>query len=267
MVEWDPIRWGDSDRYFGPFTFSISETYRPIYVGILSGRSDDDDGLQPSLRVSAFGYTLIMRTPSIIKESRKKVYIKNHPDPESGWYWEVFEREYGFNYFENHLTINFGLQTHSSDTTQDWGIFLPWGEWRRIRSDLYDENGMLWAETEELSYPESSAVRNKCPKRSFVFKDYDGEEIVATTFIRELEFRRGIGWFKWLSLFCKSMIHRWLNVTFSKETGVKKGSWKGGIIEHSIQMSDNKELHESAFRRYCEENNMTFLHELSNPTN
>ena len=36
------------------------------------------------------------------------------------------------------------------------------------------------------------------------------------------------------------------------ETGREKGSWKGGTIGTSIEMLPG-ELHESAFRRYCDE--------------
>lgn len=34
--------------------------------------------------------------------------------------------------------------------------------------------------------------------------------------------------------------------------GPEKGSWKGGTIGHSIEMLPD-ELHEAAFRRYCDQ--------------
>lgn len=72
------------------------------------------------------------------------------------------------------------------------------------------------------------------------------------------EWRFGVGWFAWLSLFRKPKISRDLEIAFSGETGKRKGSWKGGTIGHSTEMRSG-ELHESAFRRYCAENNMTFI--------
>lgn len=43
-----------------------------------------------------------------------------------------------------------------------------------------------------------------------------------------------------------------LDLRFSGETGREKGSWKGGTIGTSIEMRPG-ELHEAAFRRYCDE--------------
>jgi hypothetical protein len=92
----------------------------------------------------------------------------------------------------------------------------------------------------------------------FSFKDFDGEELTARTTIEEREWRFGVGWFKWLSLFRKPKISRYLEIAFSGETGERKGSWKGGTIGHSTEMRSG-ELHESAFRRYCAEHDMTFV--------
>ena len=92
----------------------------------------------------------------------------------------------------------------------------------------------------------------------FAFKDFDGEELTARTTIEEREWRFGVGWFAWLSLFRKPKISRYLEIAFSGETGKRKGSWKGGTTGHSIEMLPG-ELHESAFRRYCTEHDMTFV--------
>src|SRR5690606_33228759 len=92
----------------------------------------------------------------------------------------------------------------------------------------------------------------------FTFRDFDGEELTATTRIEEREWRFGVGWFKWLSLFRRPKVSRDLEITFSGETGKRKGSWKGGTIGDSIKMLPG-ELHEPAFRRYCAANGMTFV--------
>lgn len=90
------------------------------------------------------------------------------------------------------------------------------------------------------------------PKAIFEFEDYDGKRIKATTHIAEWEWKFGEGSFKWLSIFRKPKIRRSLDIQFSEEVGPEKGSWKGGTIGHSIDMTEG-ELHESAFRRYCEQ--------------
>jgi hypothetical protein len=79
--------------------------------------------------------------------------------------------------------------------------------------------------------------------------------------IQEREWLRGVKAFRWLSRFFYPKIRRSLNLEFHKEVGPRKGSWKGGTIGHSIEMLPG-ELHEAAFRRYCEKNNMTFIREI-----
>lgn len=57
---------------------------------------------------------------------------------------------------------------------------------------------------------------------------------------------------KWLSWFRQPKIRRVLDISFSNETGPEKGSWKGGVMGDGIDMLPG-ELHEAAFRRYCEQ--------------
>ena len=98
--------------------------------------------------------------------------------------------------------------------------------------------------------------------RSYVhhFDDFDGERIECTTMIEEREWLRGAKWTEWLSLFYPPKVRRSLELEFSKETGSRKGSWKGGTMGHSIDLEPG-ELHESGFRRYCAKNGMTFVGE------
>lgn len=93
-------------------------------------------------------------------------------------------------------------------------------------------------------------AQERVPKAHFGFEDYDGEMIIASTYIEEMEWKFGTGWFKWLRFFRKSKVRRSLDLHFSAEVGPEKGSWKGGTTGHGIEMLDG-ELHEQAFRRYC----------------
>jgi hypothetical protein len=45
---------------------------------------------------------------------------------------------------------------------------------------------------------------------------------------------------------------RSLSISFKAEVGPEKGSWKGGMMGHSIEMLAG-ESQEQAFRRYCEQ--------------
>jgi hypothetical protein len=266
------IRWSNNDRYFGPFTYAPNDYWR---LALVLGSGDDDDYPGCRLRVSIGRRTFIAALPQIIKPWRKKVYPGSAWDAATvarlgrNWYYDTHEREYGFSYSEGFLQVFLGRQTNDSSTTQSWSKFLPWTQWRHVRHSLYDLNGDLFYTLPQHRrgktprpvwhnrYEAESAIKDACPSATFSFKDYDGEELTATTRIEEREWKFGEGWFKWLSLFRANKVRRSLDIRFSGETGKRKGSWKGGTIGTGIDMLPG-ELHEAAFRRYCAENNMTF---------
>lgn len=265
-------RWGDNDHYFGPFTFAFRERWRHTAV-ILSSGGEDYPGA--SLRISAFGNTVIMGVPQwLIQPHREKVEARSWDAATIArlgrdWYWSVDEREFGFTLSDGHLSVKLGRQTHDSSTTKDWGCFLPWTQWRHVRRSLYGLAGEhFWTEPQHkatveiadwrVAFDATRAAEDACPSLTFDFADFDGERLSATTRIEEREWRFGEGKFKWLSLFRRPKISRSLDIRFSGETGQRKGSWKGGTVGHSITMMPG-ELHEEAFRRYCAENKMTFV--------
>lgn len=262
------IRWSDNDRYFGPFTYARDRKgYRPIAALIDSGDGDDYPGCR--LRWSAFGHTLILAIPAIIKPWRQWVDTSRYEwsrGPGSG-YWDTHRREYGFSYSEGFLQVFLGRQTGDSSTTQDWCKHLPWTQWRHVRRSFYGLDGEHVATLPDTGksylgdpgrWDRERAIEDATPTVSFAFRDFDGEALTAMTKVEEREWRFGEGWFKWLSLFRRPKIRRSLDLWFSGETGKRKGSWKGGTIGHSIDMRPG-ELHEAAFRRYCGEHQMTFI--------
>lgn len=179
------------------------------------------------------------------------------------WYWNVTEREYGFSLCDNHLCFRYGIQTGDSSTEKSWGFFLPWGEWRMVRFSLYGGHGEhVWSQhgvqRGMSAYDEQRKATDELKKVVFNFRDFDGEEIQASTHIEEREWLRGVKWFKWLSWFWKPKVRRSLDIAFNKGTGPRKGSWKGGTIGHGIDMLPG-ELHAAAFRRYCAEHKMTLI--------
>jgi hypothetical protein len=262
-------RWSDNDRYFGPFTYS-----RGGYCAftVVLGSGDDDERAGCRLRMSGFGHTLLVALPPIVRPWRRKLpftYVSAEERQQlidrlgRDWYYDTHPREYGFSLSDGHLSVYLGRQTHDSSTDQRWGYFLPWTRWRHVRHSLYGLDGSHFADMPDRgkyleTLPERERLQEACPVRVFPFTDFDGEIIEATTRIEEREWRWGEGRWKWLSLFRKPKISRSLDIQFSKETGPRKGSWKGGTVGHSIEMLPG-ELHESAFRRYCAEHEMTFM--------
>lgn len=259
------LRWGDNDRYFGPFTWSYSDHY-PHWAIVLRSRGDDDlDSCLCSLRVSLGKATFIVALPGIIRPHRTKIY------PESwgaeiierlgrDWYWDIDPRQYGFSLSDGLLIVYYGRTGGAcmdSRIQQQWSYFLPWTQWRHVRYSLYGLAGEhFWTASSSFgqvgAWEEYQAAKNACPAVQFKIEDFDGEEIVATTRIEEREWRFGTGWFKWLSWFRAPKIQRSLDINFSSETGPHKDSWKGGTIGTGIEMLPGED-HESAFRRYCNE--------------
>jgi hypothetical protein len=261
-------RWGDNDRYFGPFTYARDRGYR--HTG-MSLRSTDDEDRGCTFRISGFGHTFIVLLPDIIRPWRKKVFAgwdaATIERLGRDWYYDTHPREYGWSLSGDsgakHFMLYLGRQTHDSSTTQSWSCFLPWTCWRHVRHSLYGLAGEHFADMPEYvrmmdTWKEREAIELACPKRVFRVLDFDGQELQATTRIEEREWRKGEGRFKWLSRFYAPRIRRSLDIAFSGETGRRKGSWKGGAIGTSIEMLPG-ELHESAFRRYCAEHDMTFI--------
>ena len=203
--------------------------------------------------------TLILALPAVIKPWRKWVDTSRHEWSSSrGGYWETGEREYGFTVYDGHLSIALGRVTNDSSTEQRWGWFLPWRAWRHIRRSFYGPAGEWLANEPHGHWDAQRAVVDAMPTVGFAFDDFDGEHITATTRMEEREWRLGKGKWRWLSVFRRPKINRSLDISFSSETGKRKGSWKGGTVGHSIKMLPG-ELHEAAFRRYCRENAMTFV--------
>jgi hypothetical protein len=211
------------------------------------------------LHLGAFGWRLTCNMPPLIKPDILQVRGQYNYD-------ELIERRYGLYLFDNHFNVCYGRGDANFNRDilgeeQRWSCFLPWNEWRHVRHSLYDVAGAHFYSDFSNNYDAFREKEAEVPKVIFRFKDFDGEEIEATTHVEEREWLRGEGWFKWLSFFCRRKVSRSLCITFNKETGRRKGSWKGGTIGHSIE-SVQGEPHETAFRRYCDNHDMEFVGEV-----
>lgn len=260
-------RYGDNDKHLGPFTYGKSGHYRPISVVITSGDGDEYPGCE--LQINVRGFYLVVGLPAIVRPYREKVVAQSWDAATvlrlgRDWYWDTDERRFGFSLSSDgpksasFLNVWFGRQTDDSSTEKRWSYFLPWTDWRHIRRSLYDCKGKhFYSEMERdrkrgAQWEAMQAVVKACPQAVFEFDDYDGKRIRAATRIEEREWRFGSKWCTWLGVFRKPMIRRSLDIEFSEEVGPEKGSWKGGTLGHGIEMLPG-ELHEAAFRRYCEQ--------------
>lgn len=268
-------RWGDNDRFLGPFTYAHDGSYPHIAIILKAHCADDGGEHGVSLRLSFFSRTLIISMPPFIMPWREKVTPTSWDAATIArlgrdWYWNEEPKEYGFSYSEGYLGVSYGRQSHDSSTEKRWGYFLPWTQWRHVRHSVYDLQGALFADIPQRQrgarlgdpgfynhWEAGRALQEACPSVSFPFADFDGQRLNVTTRIEEREWLFGEKWCKWLSLFRKPKIRRSLDLAFSGETGERKGSWKGGTTGHAIDLLPG-ELHESAFRRYCAEHAMTF---------
>jgi hypothetical protein len=252
-------RWSDRATYFGPLTFSL-DRWRNSAIDLSSG---DDEYPGASLRLTVHGATVILALPSWFVSPERRWVDTSHYEwsKGSGGYWAITRRRFGLSLSEGHFSVHYGRQTMDSSSEKQWGCFLPWTCWRQARHDLYGLDGTFFSALPaqwrlgDGSYELMKETEANCPRASFRFTDFDGEELVAHTWIEEREWHRGEGRFKWLSWFSKPKVSRSLSIEFSGETGKRKGSWKGGTIGHSIEMLPG-ELHETAFRRYCAKHEM-----------
>lgn len=238
-------------------------------VRITSGDGEDD---RPgcALVANLFRWYVRIDLPQIISPAQRRVAANWDATTVARIgrdYWiDYTKREYGFSLSDGHLCVYLGRQSHDSATEQMWSCFLPWTQWRHVRFSLYGLSGeRAWTQYDRSTrgdgmarYQAQLEAEKAVPKAVFRFRDFDGEEITATTHIEEREWHFGTKWCSWLSIFRQPRVRRYLDIEFSAETGREKGSWKGGTMGHSIELRPG-ELHESAFRRYCAEHEMTFL--------
>lgn len=249
------IRWSDNDRRLGPITYAHRDDVSRFGVVL---KSSDDEGDPAYGRLHLFGSTILWPMPGwMIRPHRTKVKFTHLSDADRerlgrDWYWDVHERAFGFTFADGALHTYFGAQTHEWPGSKSKVFFLPWRQWRHVRHSYYDMDGDLFAHVPDRDFDAKEKLQTACPVLQFDFLDFDGERITATTRIEEREWRLGEGWFRWLSLFRRNMVRRSLSIKFDKETGPEKGSWKGGTMGTGIDMLPG-ELHEAAFRRYCEQ--------------
>lgn len=253
----------ENDHKWGPFLYAKGKSAGHAIV-VSSGDGDEYRGAR--LRLSVGGHTFLLALPAVlVPPHRRKVFPNWDAEMVArlgrNWYWDTTEREFGVSLCHGLLMFRYGRQTHDSSTEKSAGFFLPWTQWRHVRHSFYSADGTLlrsFVDGVDRSWDDEYAFQKSIPTVDFKFDDFDGERIVAKTKIEEREWRFGTGWFKWLSWFRPAKIKRSLDLEFTAEVGRRKGSWKGGTLGHGIEMKPGETVEET-FRRYCDENNLTFV--------
>lgn len=255
-------RWSDNQTQRWRFVFCKGDWKK--YSFVLDTGDEEEDGKSiATIRLALSSYTIIFILPSWLSPPayKEKVTPIVPWDAETierlgrDYYYQTHSRKWGFSCSEGFLQIFYGTQNDGGwdVSSRSKSYNLPWKQWRHIRRSWHYLDGQLHHSEYGTGFiGEPSDLH----KMVFAFNDYDGECITATTHIEEREWRRGEGYFKWLSFFYKPIIRRTLEISFSKEVGRRKGSWKGGTIGHSIDMLEN-ELPYDAFLRYAEEHEFT----------
>lgn len=231
-------RWSDDQKRWGPFILSRDNSGPAFYIGT----SYWNGTVFHKLLITVFGWTFIVLLPVL----RVPAY------------------RIGFKYCNDAAFFHYGRYIDFSDTNHEKLWWIPWKRMEHVRhtymdlrgNPIVDVYGVNWIN--DGSYEVFEQIKDVIPKKVFNFRDFDGEELQATTHIEEREWRVGMGWWKTLRLFKKPDIQRYLEIQFSGEVGPKKGSWKGGTIGHSITMLKGETV-DQVFARYCEKHNLTLL--------
>ena len=239
-------------------------------ISLATDMGGGDEPVGGEIGLIGFGISARFKVPiAFIKPKTVKVFPTNWDEATikrlgRNFYIKYTPREYSISLCENHLNIYYGLNSYDSSTEQQFGCFLPWGEWKFLRYTLYNLDGTIHAnflrkeKYDPLSFEAERKAHDTVQKINFLFKDFDGEIITAKCHIGEREWSKGVSWCSWLRFFTKNKVYRCLNLNFSAEMGRGKGSWKGGVIEQGTELFKQEScIH--AFKRYCEKNNLTFI--------
>ena len=251
------IRWSNNDKRFGPFIFA-NDCYSKW--GIILDSGDNDDCPDCNFRIYLGKITFVIELPKIVKPQISWVDTSQYEwSSKNGGYNKTHNKEYGIQLSEGFLQLFYGIQSDDSSEERKYkSWFLPWTQWQFKRRSLCDLTGdIIFTEHDgKMNHEAWAKAKESQPTKELAFFDYDGESNMAICSIEEWEWTFGTSWCQWLKWFRKPFIKKTLELSFAKETGAKKGSWKGGCTGSSIVMMPDESIN-SAFNRYCLKNKFT----------
>lgn len=165
----------ERDHHFGPVLFASEQSTK----GFACLLSSADEGNPAHLRITGFGWTVMVRMPRWLVRPFREQY-------------EIHSREYGVTLYDGHLSFRYGPQTWSSRTTASKGWFLPWTQWRYIETRHYHPDHSLIATFKNgCDWKNHYEFQKALPTVDFAFDDFDGERIVCKTRIEEMRWKFG----------------------------------------------------------------------------
>jgi len=243
------FRWTDNDRRFGPFIYGYDTwTERIFSVALQSGDRTDYPGASLSLSIGR--HTFVIELPQwmcpLPKDDRDLDLSNEYSFSISSTYWQVY----------------WGMS--NIDTSPMFSGVPFWAQWRTVGCEVLNVDGSVYARDDRFftmrEFPDSYQPA------IFNVVDYDGAEVTANVVLYDLTRRRGESPF-WRAFFRFWPLsrERCMDVTFSAETGRRKGSWKGGTISCWTGVPRHA-AHEEALESYTMENEMILVGWATQPT-
>lgn len=163
--------------------------------------------------------------------------------------------EYGFYYHMNSLVLCWNMKKKF--------IYMPWEyDWirtskLRVDGTWYTDRKGMWKKWrkenpdakmgEQYEYEKQLEGTLWQETHHYYYKTKYGEvqdDIEATIGVREMEWRPR--WFRWTKLFAR--VTKSIDISFSKEVGSERGSWKGGTVGCSYTMKPGETPYDTLMR-------------------
>jgi len=243
--------------------YDKSDSWSRWSIGITSS----SEGNHSTFYLALGRHSWYIKVPPIVKPKEKWVDLSKQDwatvnlDGSKG-YTDRIKRDYGITISDEYIHVHYGIQPgnwtsgdpKNSDHTKLFEI--PWRMTRRVRYSFYRPDGTLFTNVYDIGKRsrgcDFDAIREAetaVPKSKFKFKDYDGIDNLATCYLNEMEWKYGLGLWKWIGYFRNPIICRSLNIEFEKETGRGKSDWKGGTMGTSTDIKIGQSAL-SAFTKY-----------------
>lgn len=147
---------------------------------------------------------------------------------------------WGINYHDDKLWIYIGGAGNFEGGRKWKTITMPW-DYKWYRTSLLLKDQKSWVTETKNNALDFYKDQWNNPDVVFIetypyIDSYDGTEVEATIRVREMEWRQR--WLYWTSLANK--VKKQIDITFNKEVGKNKGSWKGGVIGCSFTIEENE---------------------------
>lgn len=251
----------------------VYDSYETIYnwcfIRLGSHQTDDDCitslkntltiGWGPSYKIWELPFSLIK--PIVDYHSYKKDQYDKVIEPKEIWFttykerrYEIFlDKEEGYLRFSWNKADNFLYNITKHKGYEKW-IHFFWKQTRRVKNELLNTNFSLYKDIQniESDYDKVKEIEASQPYFLFNVMDYDKEELTVVGKLVRWTYVYGNGRFTRfiMKFFKEPEVYTRMELTFSKEVGTGKGSWKGGTVGHSVSL-ENLEDPVDAFKNYC----------------